>query len=241
MLKWLSLLFLVTSCTKTEQAVAPSPPLQVKKAPLVRKAQSGMTWYESGSPKTKEVYEDGLLVSGDYYTKENRLESSVRDKKGVRTRRDDFGDLLSLDTIEGGEMVLRVVPHQNGSPKEVIPYVGDVVEGERKTFSENGEPLSVEEWKGGLQDGVTIVFQNGEKYAEVPYVRGAKAGVEKRYRKGKTLIEEITWVDSLRQGPSYTYLGDSVKTDWYFEGRQVTKQQYERLLETKKVNLSSEK
>ncbi len=237
MLNLILLLFVLVSCQTAkqlevrEEVVLPvSQVARLSQKPGV----SGQTWYQSGSPKTKEVYDGDLLISGEYFTKENRLESSVKNKSGVRTVRDEFGDLVSIDTIEGGEIVCRIVPYPNGSPKELTPYVGGVVEGERKTFLETGEPLTIETWKGGLQEGITIVFQNGEKYAEVPYVRGAKEGIEKRYRKGKTLIEEISWQDNKRHGPSYTYMGESVKTDWYFEGRQLTKTQYDLTLKEQK-------
>jgi antitoxin component YwqK of YwqJK toxin-antitoxin module len=231
MLNLAVLLFLLVSCTAQKPLFVNETELLIeRKVSPVVEGRSGSTWYQSGSPKTKEVYEGDLLLSGEYFTKENRLESAVKNKTGLRTRRNEFGDLLSLDTIENGKMVSRTIPYSNGSPKEVIPYVDGVIEGEKKTFSENGEPLTREAWKQGVQEGVTIVFQNGEKYAEVPYVKGLKEGIEKRYRKGKTLIEEIAWVGDKRQGASYTYMGESVKTDWYFEGRQVTKKQYDLML-----------
>jgi antitoxin component YwqK of YwqJK toxin-antitoxin module len=186
-----------------------------------------VTWYETASPKSVEIYRGEALVSGKYYNFENKLESEVKEGSGFRVMRSESGELFSTDTIEKGQMVKRTTYHENGTPKEIASYSQGVVDGERKTFLESGEPKTIEDWEGGAQHGQTVTFQEGERYAEIPYVKGAKHGKEKRYRQGKTLIEEITWVDDKRNGPSFTYLGESVKTDYYIEGRQVSKKQFE--------------
>ena len=48
---------------------------------------------------------------------------------------------------------------------------------------------------------------------------------------GKTIVEEINWHDNMRHGPSYTYIGDAVKTEYYFQGKEVSKSQFENFNE----------
>ncbi len=187
------------------------------------------SWYDNGTPQSIEEYEDHRLVYGEYYNPSHKLESQVSNGQGFRVGRDEYGELTSTDTIEQGRMVLRTTYHPNGSPKEIIPYEDGVVQGERKTFLPAGEPSTLELWDGGVQHGVTVIFQNGEKYAEVPYVRGMKKGVEKRYRNGKAVVEEISWYEDMRHGPSFTYIGETIKTDYYYQGKEVSKNQYDML------------
>jgi len=139
----------------------------------------------------------------------------------------DYGQLISTDTIENGQMVLRQTYHPNGSPREMIPYQNGLVDGVKRTYLPAGEPDTFEQWVNGQQDGVTVVFQHGEKFAEVPYVNGEKHGVECRLKDGKTKVQEITWNNGQMSGPSTTYVGDNVKTDWYFKGKPVSKADYE--------------
>jgi antitoxin component YwqK of YwqJK toxin-antitoxin module len=167
-------------------------------------------WYESGSPQSVELLGQDKsgqdkLHKGDYFTVTHQLESQVVDGTGTRTNRDPFGQVLSKDTFENGQMIERVSFWANGTPKEMLPYKNGIVHGLRRTFYVGGEPDKVEAWADGKQSGITIVYQNGEKYAEVPYVNGLKSGLEKRYRDGRELFEEITWVDGYENGPSQTY------------------------------------
>lgn len=187
-------------------------------------------WYDSGHPKSIEEYEDSSLVYAEYYSPTSALESQVANGSGLRTNRDEYGELISSETLEKGKVVQKTLFYPNGSPKEFTPYQNSLVEGERKTFLPAGEPSTVERWEHGVQQGLTVVFQNGEKYAEVPYENGCKRGIEKRFRNGKTVVEEISWCDNVRHGPSYAYIGDAVKTDYYFQGKEVTKGQFEILM-----------
>ncbi len=104
----------------------------------------------------------------------------------------------------------------------MTPYVNGVIEGERRTYLPGGEPATIEKWTGNAQHGTMQEYEHGEMRAEVPYVNGNKNGIERRYRDdGKTLAQEITWVHGQKHGPTLSYIGNTVKTDWYFRDRPV--------------------
>lgn len=184
-------------------------------------------WYHNGTPKSVEEFSGGLLVSGAYYTASNQHDASVENYNGTRLVRDDYGQLLSTDLIEQGRMSARTVYHTNGTPKEIVPYCNDLVDGAKRCFNPAGEPETVEQWSQGMQHGTTVIYQHGEKYAEVPYQYGNRHGVEKRYRDGQVVMQEVSWENGLQHGPTTCYAGDSCKTDWYYRGEATTKNNYE--------------
>lgn len=185
------------------------------------------TWYLSGTPKSVELYQGNNLVTGDYFTTLNQRDAFVEGMQGSRLNRDDYGQLQSTDKIENGQMVLRQTFHPNGSPKETIPYCNGLIDGTKRTYHPAGEPDTIEQWSVGQQEGATVVFQHGERYAEIPYYNGEKHGVECRYRDGSDKVQEISWHSGQLTGPSTTYVGDNVKTDWYYKGKPVSKTDYE--------------
>jgi antitoxin component YwqK of YwqJK toxin-antitoxin module len=189
--------------------------------------RSNVIWYENGVPHCKEEYENGNLIQGEYFNLSNQLESRVEDQNGIRTRRNAYGQFLSLDEIQNGKMVLRTTCHVNGAPESITPYRNGVAEGQRRTFLPTGEPDTIEEWRNDRQHGNTIVFQNGEKYADVSYRNGIKHGLERRYREGNNLVEEVNWVQDQKHGPCYSYVGDSKKTTWYVQDKPVNKATYD--------------
>jgi antitoxin component YwqK of YwqJK toxin-antitoxin module len=180
-------------------------------------------WYDDGTPQAKEVYENNVLTQGEYYDNQHQLEARIENGQGNRINRDLYGILESNDTVVNGQMTLRTTYHPNGHPKEVTPYSYGSINGERRTFLPAGEPNTIEQWSMGVQQGNTVVYKNGEKYADITYSGGKKNGLERRYKNGDTVVEEITWVADQRQGPSYTYINDNTKTEWYHGGRIVTK------------------
>lgn len=185
------------------------------------------TWYLTGTPRSIERYRQEMLVNGEYFTSTNQRDALVDQSQGTRLTRDDYGQLIATDTIANGQMVQRVLYHPNGSPREIIPYNNNAIEGTKRTFLPAGEPSTVEQWVGGQQEGMTVVFQHGEKFAEVPYYNGDKNGVETRYRDGNTKVQEISWNAGKMHGPTTTYAGDVAKTDWYFKGKQTTKADFD--------------
>lgn len=189
-----------------------------------------ISWYESKAPKSKEQYHGNLLYKADYHKSDNLIESEVENYKGTRTRRDDYGQLVSTDTIDKGLMTLRTSFHPNGAPKEVIPYANDVVHGQVRTYFPAGEPHTVEEWKNGKQSGLTIEYLNGEKIADCFYFNGLKQGIEHRYRDGNTIVQETSWVNGQKQGPCMTYAGNAAKKiEWYWQDQPVSKANYDMM------------
>jgi len=184
-------------------------------------------WYETGHARSIESFERGLLITGEYYTLNNQKDSCIYNGMGERMSRDSWGNFISLDTFHGGELASKTTRHPNGSTFEIIPFAGGQVHGERKSFYPGGDPMAIETWINGQKNGITRIFQNGEKYAEVPFLAGKKNGIERRFRDGSVLTQEITWFDDKMHGPTFTYVGDSVQTDWFYKGRLTTRTNFE--------------
>ncbi len=180
------------------------------------------TWYENGAPYSSEDFEGENLIHGEYFTLDQQLESQVKEGEGVRIRRDGHGQFQSVDLIQKGQMILSTTYHPNGLPATVTPYVDGMIEGERRTYFPGGEPATIERWAHNIQNGVTQVFEYGEKRADVPYLNGYKHGIEYQYRDGgNTIIREIHWAYGQKHGPVYHYIGNTIKTDWYFQDRSI--------------------
>lgn len=188
------------------------------------------SWYESGSLMSVEETNKGAIVAGKYYTPEEKNDAQVVDGNGQRIVRDPYGELTSTDKIQNGYLTERTVFYPNHSPKEIIPYKAGMVSGTKRTYFPLGEPNTTEEWLRGEQHGLTVYYRNGEKYAEVPFERGLKNGVERRYRQGNQLQEEVSWSKGVRQGPTRSYVGSTVKTDWYVHDKLVNKQVYDQMI-----------
>lgn len=187
-------------------------------------------WYENGSPKSIEQYDsEGLLTQGQYYDGRNQLEARIDNGEGIRHMRDAYGQLISKDTIQGGELTTRTTYHPNGSPNEVTPYISGVIDGERKTYFPAGEPNTVEQWVGGKQHGMTIQYRNGEKISELTYVNGTKTGIERRYKDGEDLIGEISWKNDQKHGPLKSYIGGNTQIEWYHQDKPVSKSKFDSL------------
>jgi len=184
-------------------------------------------WYESGQPRSTEKLERGLLINGEYYTTDHQKDSWIYDGAGERISRDDWGNFVSVDAFRGGELASITTRHSNGSIHEITPYAEGRIHGDRKSYYPGGDPMSIETWLHGEKTGTTQIFQNGEKYADVPYVRGKKQGIERRYKDGSLLSQEISWTDDKMNGPTHTYVGDSVQTDWFYRGRSTSRANFD--------------
>jgi antitoxin component YwqK of YwqJK toxin-antitoxin module len=189
-------------------------------------SRTEVIWYDNGSPQCQEQYENNSLVSGTYFNSANSSEAEVADQNGMRVRRDRYGELISVDNIQNGQMVQRTTYHFNGTPQSLTTYVNNKAHGQRRTYLPTGEPSTVEQWQNDSQHGMTTAFEHGQKYAVIPYVYGKKHGVERRYRSdGETVAEKINWVQDCRHGPSYAYINGNEKVTWYFQGRPVVNKQ----------------
>lgn len=191
--------------------------------------QKVVSWYDNGAPQCSEHLENGLIVKGEYHDINHRPDSRIDNANGSRTRRDNFGNMLGVDTVVDGAVTVTKTFHPNGAVKEEIPYVNGQIEGQLKTYLPDGVPLTIETWTNGEKTGITKQFENGELVAEVPYVRGVKEGVEKRYRNGKIVVAEITWSGDQRHGASSSYIGEVTKVDYFFQGNPVSRSSYERM------------
>lgn len=180
------------------------------------------TWYDNGVPQAHETYNDNDLMEAEYFTTTNHKESSVSSGNGYRLKRDRFGQMISRDEIQDGQLVTCTTYHSNGSPQSVTPCENGVPHGSRMTYHPDGAPDTIENMHSGYQTGLTTVFENGEKYAEVPYKAGNKHGVERIYRDGSSLVGEVTWANGQKHGPSHSYVENQVKTDWYYQGKSVS-------------------
>lgn len=185
------------------------------------------TWYEDGTPRSSEEYKDELLVGGDYFNREQELESQVVQGNGERMYRDGLGQLLSKDEIENGKRVLEIVYYPNGMPKKYLPYANDRVQGQVKTFLASGEPDTIEEWQNGQQSGQTVLFRGGLRIAVVSYVNGQKEGVEKRFRPGTDVVsEEVSWKNDLMHGPCSLFVDGKKVDEYFFQGQKVSRVEF---------------
>lgn len=184
-------------------------------------------WYECGTPRCVEKFEDGRLLSGKYYNTKNQCDSWVYNGEGERFSRDCNGHFICHDDFLGGAVIRRTYYYPSKGPKEIISFSEGVPHGERKTFYPDGSPCSIESWENGRQNGTTVIFQNGERYAEVPYLDGKRNGIERRYADGHNLSQEVTWYNDQMHGPTFTYVGDSVQTDWFYKGRITSRSNFE--------------
>lgn len=187
------------------------------------------SWYSNGNLQSTEYFDRNYLIAGDYLNATGQTESKIVDGNGSKSRRDPYGNLESIDSFQNGNLVLSTTYHPNGTPKEMTPYNHGVIDGQVKLFLPSGEPLSIEEWKQGHRTGLTIAFENGEKISETYYTNGLKNGIERHFRDSSVVVEEITWINDIKHGPSTTYVKDYVKTDWYFKGKPVTQIAFERM------------
>lgn len=187
-------------------------------------------WYENGLPRSEERFEGEALISALYYSPNHEEEARVEEGAGTRVVRDSFGTLLSRDEIQEGFLSLSITYYPQGTIKQMTPYREGKIEGVMRLFGPGGEPEKMEEWVSGSLEGTTTLFKNGEKIAEVPYHNGLKEGIEKRFKGQGIVVEEITWAQDKKHGPSTLYLAEEEKeTDWYYDDKEVTKARFERL------------
>jgi antitoxin component YwqK of YwqJK toxin-antitoxin module len=163
-------------------------------------------WYTDGVPLSIEEYVNEELLEGQYFSRQNEVESRVDKGNGVRLSRNQKGELLSKDTVESGYMSVRESFYASGSPESITHYHRGQLHGEKKSFAQNGEPLALEEWVNGKLHGKSTHFKNGSKYLELSYLDGLKYGSEIHYVDGDQISQEIHWENDRKHGPSNFYV-----------------------------------
>jgi antitoxin component YwqK of YwqJK toxin-antitoxin module len=191
--------------------------------------RSIQTWYEDGTPRSREYYREKSLARGEYYTPTNALDSRITDGQGMRIVRNIQGQVVSEDVIVGGQMVKQSTYYPNGDPKTIVAFSDGEVHGTVRTFEPGGLPRTVEEWQHGEAHGLTTHFDNGQKVSEVTFAHGQKNGIEKRFNITGATTEEITWVEDVQHGPTRYFVDGAIGIDWYHRGNVVSKTTYDRL------------
>ena len=186
-------------------------------------------WYSDGTPMKIEDFAGSELLEGEYFTLNNEAESRVEKGSGLSTRRDQKGLLLSKEFYESGLLVKQETFYPNGSPETLTFFSSNKIHGERKVFTQTGEPQLTEEWVNGLLHGKVTHFMNGAKQMEISYLYGAKNGLEVHFIDGKIPSQEILWENDLRHGPSIYYIDGMATTEWYYDGKKISKKKYDEL------------
>ena len=184
-------------------------------------------WYEDGSPRLMEEYHGNLLRAGQYFTLDGDLEAAVEGGNGIKIERSRSGELLAREQLKQSSVVGSEAFYPNGQLREAIAYQDGKRHGQSRRFSEDGEPLSVEQWNLGVVDGTQLFFEGGQPVRQISYAMGKKEGIELHFRPGtEEVVEEISWHQDARHGPSKTYLGDQVLAEWYWRGAQIPEEQF---------------
>jgi antitoxin component YwqK of YwqJK toxin-antitoxin module len=185
------------------------------------------SWYEDGAPRCIEEYTGEKLIDGQYLTMDGDVESVVLGGLGARATRSRNGALLSREQLSGSQVIATEAFYPNGQLREAMAFKGGVRHGQCRRYAESGEPLSIEQWTSGIVDGAQLFFEDGRPVRQIPYAMGKKEGVELHFRPGtEEVVEEISWHQNLRHGPSKTYVGGKAHSEWYWRGGKTSEQQY---------------
>jgi antitoxin component YwqK of YwqJK toxin-antitoxin module len=186
-------------------------------------------WYSDGTPMSTEEYAGAELVEGQYFSRQNDIESRVEKGKGLRTLRDIQGILHAKEEIEQGYVVKRETFYTNGSPESISFFVKGALHGEKKSFAENGEPLAVKEYVSGKLHGKTTFYKNGVRTVEIHYLDGMKNGLEIHYMDGDIVSQEILWENDRKHGPSKYYVEGIAQVEYFYDGQSVSENRWKEL------------
>lgn len=186
-------------------------------------------WYNDGTPLSIEEYAGKELVDAQYFTRQNEVEARIQKGKGTRVVRDIKGVLVSREEFDKGYLTQRETFYPNGTPESVAYYSMGVLNGEKKSFSENGEPLAVREYVNGKLHGKTTFYKNGARLVEVYYLDGLKNGLEIHYIDGAVVAQEILWENDHKHGPSKYYVDGVAQVEYYYDGSLVSERKWNEL------------
>jgi antitoxin component YwqK of YwqJK toxin-antitoxin module len=185
--------------------------------------------YADGTPMCTEEYVGKELVDGQYFTRLNEVEARVEKGKGTRLVRDPQGILIAREEFEDGYLTKQDTFYANGYPESNAVYQRGVLQGEKKSFSENGEPLAVKEYVNGKLHGKTTFYKNGARSVDVHYLDGLKNGLEIHYIDGNTVSQEILWENDKKHGPSKYFADGVVQVEYYYDGERVSDAKWKEL------------
>ncbi len=188
-------------------------------------------WYEGDSaPWLIETTKNSVLLEGIYQSPKNSNEKTVvTNGTGVKSIFSADGTLLFEEIYDNGLLTTTIKFYPNKDPAIITPYLNNQPHGLRQTFDLGGIPNTIEEWRYGKQDGITIIFKNGQKVSEVPYVQGLKDGTEICYNELLEIVEEISWKRNFLHGLRKIHTDDISKVEWYYQGKLVSKNKFDRL------------
>jgi len=196
---------------------------------LSRTRFASTKWYSDGTPMATEEYAGSELVEGQYFTRQNDVESRVEKGRGLRSIRDIQGILLAKEEINQGFIVKRDTFYANGSPESSAHYIQGVLHGEKKSFSENGEPLAVKEYINGKLHGKSTFYKNGALSVEIHYLENLKNGLEIHYLDGETVSQEILWENDRKHGPSKYYVDGVAQVEYFYDGDKISEHKWKEL------------
>jgi len=200
------------------------------------------TWFSSGSPRSREIYEDTYLIDGQYFNLKNELESSIERGSGERLIRDTSGNLLAKEVLFQSVVHYKETYYPNNFPHYVIFYDDNgLIHGEFKEFAINGEPIIAEQYCQGLKHGLCCYYQNGLKYLEAEFYQGQKHGTERQFVDGEVLVQETEYQYGKKQGACVTYCDGSRSTYWYFQNHLVSKEKYHKLMKREQYFIKLQK
>lgn len=186
-------------------------------------------WYSDGTPLSTEEYAAAELVEGQYFTRQNDIESRVEKGRGLRVVRDIQGVLQAKEDIEQGFVVKRDTFYASGAPESTAYFMQGVLHGEKKSFAENGEPLAVKEYINGKLHGKATFYKNGARSVEVHYLDNMKNGLEIHYLDGEVVSQEILWENDRKHGPSKYYVDGVAAVEYFYDGEHVSEHKWKEL------------
>ncbi len=188
-------------------------------------------WYNDGNgiPLSIEEYAGDELVEAQYFNRQNEVESRIQKGKGTRVVRNNQGVLLAREEIDEGYATKKDTFYANGAPESTAYYVRGVLNGEKKSFTENGEPLAVREYIAGKLHGKTTFYKNGARSVDVHFLDGLKNGLEIHYIDGSVVSQEIVWENDRKHGPSKYYVDGIAQVEYYYDGRPVSEDKWNEL------------
>ena len=186
-------------------------------------------WYSDGTPMSTEEYAGKELVEGQYFTRQNEVESRIEKGRGTRIIRDLQGVLLAKEEVEQGYITQKDTFYANGAPESTSYFVGGLLHGEKRSFAETGDPLAVKEYVNGKLHGKSTFFKNGARSVEVHYLDGQKNGLEIHYLDGETISQEILWENDHRHGPSKYYVDGVAQVEYFYDGEKVSENKWKEL------------